>query len=120
MHQSDTWAIAEARQRPFLVMLWIVSWSQVPCGTLPDDDAVIAARIGMPLLEFRDCRDVLMRGWWKATDGRLYHPVIAEQVIDMMNRKAKQRLVRKRFVAAGASPTLSTNLRVTNLKVTTK
>ena len=89
MHQSDTWAITEKRQRPFLVMVWIESWTQVPCGTLPDDDTVIAARIGMPLPEFKASKEVLMRGWWKANDGRLYHPVITEQVTAMVAKKAR-------------------------------
>lgn len=89
MHQSDTWVIADARQRPLLLMLWVASWTQVPCGTLPADDALIAARIGLPLPEFKASKDVLMRGWWKASNGRLYHPVITEQVIGVMERKAK-------------------------------
>ncbi|WP_133000243.1 DUF1376 domain-containing protein [Luteimonas arsenica] len=88
--QSDSWAIAEPRQRPFMVMVWIVSWTQLPAGSLPDNDAVIAARIGMPLPEFKASRDVLMRGWWKANDGRLYHPVITEQVFDMTKRKIRK------------------------------
>jgi hypothetical protein len=90
MHQSDTWAIAESCQRPFLVMLWVESWTQVPAGSLPDNDAVIAARIGMRLPEFKTSKDVLMRGWWKAEDGRLYHPVITEQVLDMVRRKGRK------------------------------
>lgn len=90
MHRSDTWAIAERRQRPFLVMVWIESWTQFPAGSMPDDDNVIAARIGMSKAEFEDCKDVLMRGWWKASDGRLYHPVITEQVVDMVKRKNRK------------------------------
>jgi hypothetical protein len=90
MRQSDTWAIAEAHQRPFLVMVWIESWTQVPAGSLPDSDAVIAARIGMSLPEFKAGKEVLMRGWWKASDGRLYHPVITEQVFGMVSRKSRK------------------------------
>jgi hypothetical protein len=97
MHQSDTWAIADARQRPLLLMLWTVSWTQVPCGTLPDDDAVIAVRIGLPVPEFKASKEVLMRGWWKANNGRLYHPVITEQVIGVMERKAKAAARQKGF-----------------------
>lgn len=89
MRQSDTWAIAEAHQRPFLVMVWIESWTLVPCGTLPDDDAVIARRIGLKLSDFKDAKDVLLRGWQKCSDGRLYHKVITEQVLAMMDKKAR-------------------------------
>lgn len=90
MHQSDTWAIAEAHLRGFLVMVWIVSWTQLPAGSLPQSDAVIAARIGMPLSAFIANKSVLMRGWWQANDGRLYHPVLTELVLEMIERKARK------------------------------
>jgi hypothetical protein len=90
MLQSDTFAIAMPRLRPLLVYLWIESWMQVPAGSLPDNDAVIAARIGMPLPEFEASKDILMRGWWKASDGRLYHPVVTEQVNGMIERKGRK------------------------------
>lgn len=89
MRQSDTWALAEASQRGFLFLIWIESWTQEPAGSLPDSEEVIAKRIGLPLDEFRANKDVLMRGWWKASDGRLYHPVIAELVVGVMERKTK-------------------------------
>lgn len=104
IRQSDTWAIAEPRLRPFLVMVWMESWTLLPVGSLPDSDAVIASRIGMPLIEFMGCREVLLRGWYKASDGRLYHPVITEQVLEMMRKKAgdaeRKRNQRSKEIAA--------------------
>lgn len=86
--QSDTWALATARQRPLLLMLWFVAWQQTPCGSLPADDVLIAARLGMEADAFQHDRAILLRGWWEASDGRLYHPVLTELVLEMMGRKA--------------------------------
>lgn len=88
--QSDTWALASMRQRPLLLMLWFVAWQQTPCGSLPDSDELIAARIGIDTTEFQKNQAILMRGWEKADDGRLYHPVVSEMVLEMLARKARE------------------------------
>lgn len=85
---SDTWAIASKEQRPWLLMLWFDSWLQVPCGSLAPDDATIAGRIGLPLERFREWRDVLMRGWWQASTGRWFHPVLTERVLGMLRSRS--------------------------------
>lgn len=72
-------------------MLWTEAWCQVPCGSLPSDDALIAARIGMEPKVFAKAKAVLLRGWWLADDGRLYHPVITEFVTGMLKRKDAER-----------------------------
>lgn len=93
IEQSDTWALAGTRPelRPWLLMLWAKAWKQHPCGTLPDNDQIIAAHIGMPIESFIQDREVLMRGWYRCTDGRLYHPVIINRVIEMMGKRAVDR-----------------------------
>lgn len=85
--QSDTWALASPEVRPWLLMLWTVAWQQVPCGSMPSDDALIAARLGMKLTAFKKAKDVLMRGWWLADDARLYHGTIAERVLEKLQRQ---------------------------------
>ncbi len=86
--QSDTWALAAARQRPLLLMLWFIAWQQTPCGSLPADDMLIAARLGMDAEAFQHDKAILLRGWQEASDGRLYHLVVTELVLEMMSRKA--------------------------------
>lgn len=88
--QSDTWALASNRQRPLLLMIWFVAWQQTPCGSLPDSDELIAVRIGMETNEFQQNRATLLRGWEKANDGRLYHPVVSEIVLEMLARKSRE------------------------------
>lgn len=90
IEQSDTWALAPAELRPWLLMLWLTAWKQTPCGSLPAEDDLIAARIGMPLKTFQKHRAVLRRGWWVAEDGRLYHDTIVSFVVDMMTRRRKE------------------------------
>jgi len=90
---SDTWALANDEQKRALLMLWYRAWQQIPCGSFPDDDGVIAARIGLPLAAFQVWRTVLMRGWIKHSDGRLYHPVIAERVLTFV--KSREDMARR-------------------------
>lgn len=89
IRQSDTWALAPAELRPWLLMLWMVAWEQTPCGSLPADDNLIAARIGMPAKTLAKHRAVLLRGWWQADDGRLYHPTITARVLEMCSTRDK-------------------------------
>lgn len=92
VEQSSTWALAPADMRPWLLMLWVTAWKQVPCGSLDNDDALIAARIGMPSKTFTKHREVLRRGWWLAEDGRLYHDTIALRVSEMLEYRRKNAL----------------------------
>lgn len=88
--QSDTWALADVHQRPLLLMLWFIAWQQVPCGSLPGEDTLIAARLGLDLDAFRQDKAILLRGWRSADDGRLYHPVVTELVLEMTGRKGRE------------------------------
>lgn len=95
IRQSDTWALAPAEVRPWLLMLWMVAWEQTPCGSMPNDDSLICARIGMPPKTFAKVKAPLMRGWWLASDGRLYHKTITERVLEMQEWRRKE-MERKR------------------------
>ena len=80
IRQSDTWALCAAEFRPWLLWLWIKSWEEIPTGSYPNEDAIIAAKIGMTFELFDGHRAMLMRGWYRASDNRLYHPYITELV----------------------------------------
>lgn len=89
IRRSDTWTLAPLDVRPWLLMLWMVAWEQEPCGTLPPEDALIAARIGMRPKLFAKHRGILLRGW-REIDGRLFHPVLTERVTEMLNQREKR------------------------------
>lgn len=84
IRQSDTWALASPEIRPWLLMLWMVAWEQTPCGSLPAEPELIAARIGMSPRTFDKHATVLLRGWQCASDGRLYHAVLTERVRELL------------------------------------
>lgn len=89
IRQSDTWALAAPEHRPWLLMLWMLAWEQTPCGSLPDDDTLIAARMDMKPAAYAKAKDTFRRGWVPADDGRLYHAVITERVMEMLEYRAK-------------------------------
>lgn len=91
IQQSDTWALAAPMARPWLLMIWTVAWQQVPCGSLPSDDELIVARLGIEPEFFAAHRKVLLRGWWLAEDGRLYHDTIVDCVMAMLAARDKER-----------------------------
>jgi hypothetical protein len=77
--------------QPALLMMWLTAWAQIPCGSFPNDEPVIRAKCKVPAKDWARMREVLMRGWWLADDGRLYHPTITQRVIDMLTRKDGER-----------------------------
>jgi len=60
----------------------------------------------MPLADFMAARDVLLRSWWVASDGRLYHDVLVDRVKDMLSKREnnRQRQSRKRAKVATPEP----------------
>ena len=72
------------------VTLWLKSWDQVPAGSLPDDDIDLCrlAELGRDLKAWRKVKEGAMRGWVLCDDGRLYHPVVAEGVLEAWDRRS--------------------------------
>jgi len=94
IEQSSTWdlaAQASPELRPWLLMMWLVSWKQVPCGSFPADEVVIAAKIGMPAKTWAKHRELMLRGWTVADDGRIYHETISARVAAMLKAKESER-----------------------------
>jgi hypothetical protein len=80
LFNSDTWLLA--CRNPFAaaacINLWGRAWHQVPAGSLPDDEALLAGYAGVP--DWAAVRDIALRGFVKADDGRLYHTVLCRKV----------------------------------------
>lgn len=88
IRKSDTWALAPRDVRPWLLLLWMVAWEQVPCGSLPDSDELIIARLEVTAKFFEKNRGAFLRGWYLAVDGRLYHETITLRVHEMLKKRA--------------------------------
>ncbi|MFP3652272.1 MULTISPECIES: DUF1376 domain-containing protein [Burkholderia] len=86
---SDTFGISTGDEFKTAFRLWAKCWQQVPAASLPDDDRVLAHLAGLSenLPKWKKVRAVALRGFVKCSDGRLYHPVIAEKAIEAMQRR---------------------------------
>lgn len=77
----------------YAVLLWAASWHQIPAASLPDNDAVLTKLIGLgrDVKTFKKHRAGALRGFVLCADGRLYHPVVAEQAVAAWEGKLHQR-----------------------------
>lgn len=85
--QEDPEAILAA------ILLWGEAWTNVPAASLADDDKALAraAGYGRAVEAFQKVKAGALRGFVKCSDGRLYHPVVAEKARTAWDSKLKQR-----------------------------
>lgn len=90
LNQTDGWALCpNGVACGQLIWLLLIAWSQTPCGTLPNDDKILAAMLGATPAAFAKNRGALLRDWWLGSDGRLYHPLLTEQVLEMLDNRSR-------------------------------
>ena len=70
------------------VLLWAYAWHQVPAGSLPNEERILAARSGAGPA-WKKVRAMALRGFVECSDGRLYHPLIAEAALDAWSRRVE-------------------------------
>lgn len=87
---SDTWLISSGDEAKAAVTLWCRAWHQVPAGSLPDDDRLLAGMSGAGA-KWKRVRDVALRGFERASDGRLYHAVICDAAKTAWKKKSDHR-----------------------------
>lgn len=75
---SELWALATGDEFKAAVGLWCRAWKQVPAGSLPNDERVLASFAGVSGVRWRKVRAVALRGFVLCSDGRLYHRVLCE------------------------------------------
>jgi hypothetical protein len=73
------------------VALWCKSWNQIPGGSLPDDDQILEALSCSKA--WKKVKAMAMRGWVKCSDGRLYHPVVAQNALQAWEGREDHREV---------------------------
>jgi hypothetical protein len=66
------------------MLLRFASWHQKPASSLPNDDAVLArlAGFGRDLIAWHGVKCGALHGWEECSDGRLYHPEMAEKALE--------------------------------------
>lgn len=63
------------------VLLWCAAWHQVPAASLPNNDIELSnlAGFGRVVKEWKKVRDQALSSFVECSDGRLYHPTVAEK-----------------------------------------
>ena len=87
LRDSELAGVADAEVFRCAVLLWGAAWHQAPAGSLPDDNPSLArlAGLGRDLKTWTKLREQVLRGFRKFSDGRLYHRVVCEKVIEGLN-----------------------------------
>jgi hypothetical protein len=73
--------------------LWARSFHQVPAASLPNDDIELCrlAELGRDMRTWRKLKPGALYGWVLCSDGRYYHPIVAEKANEAWKRKLDQR-----------------------------
>lgn len=73
------------------ILLWCAAWHQVPAGSLPDNDVELSnlAGFGRVVREWKRVREQALSLFVRCSDGRLYHPVIAEKAVAAWDSKQR-------------------------------
>jgi hypothetical protein len=91
LRDSDIATIASGEGFRAAVMLWCAAWHQVPAASLPNDDRMLArlAGYGRDLDGWKEVKEDAIRGFVECSDGRIYHPEIAERAKSAWAAKLK-------------------------------
>jgi hypothetical protein len=73
--------------------LWWAAWTQCPAASLPDDDVALCrlADLGRDTKTWKKLRERALHGFVKCSDGRLYHPTLAQQALVAWDKRVKER-----------------------------
>jgi len=90
---SNFFAVATDAEFRAAFCLWLKSWAQRPPGSLPSNDHELCrlAELGADLAKWKKVKRVALRHWIRCDDGRLYHPVVAQLVIEAHEKLSKNR-----------------------------
>lgn len=93
LQKSKAWLLCKRRPELafFFMNLWMRSWQEVPAASLEDDDDVLADAAMVDHRTWSKVRADALRGWVKCSDGRLYHPVVAELALEAWGQRQAYR-----------------------------
>jgi len=93
LRRSKAWLAAkrEPALAFYLINLWTAAWHDLPAASLEDDDEVLADLAMCEPRKWQAIKALALRGWVKCSDGRLYHPVVAEKARTAWASKIAQR-----------------------------
>lgn len=91
LRDSDLSAEASGDEFRAAVLLWCASWHQIPAGSLPNDDKIIAhlSGYGRAPKEWKRIKSGALRGFILCSDNRFYHPHVADKANDAWESRGK-------------------------------
>ncbi|WP_226840811.1 YdaU family protein [Acidithiobacillus ferruginosus] len=92
LHSSDFIHLATNEEFGAAVKLWTEAMRQVPAGSLPSDDKILASLAGYrgSNRRWQKVKPMALHGFSLCSDDRLYHPLLAEMALDAWANKAQQ------------------------------
>lgn len=87
---SELLAIGTPEECWAALMLWCRAWKQVPAGSLPNDERILASFSGTGK-RWAKVREVALHGFVLCSDGRLYHRFLCTEVVRASARQAAYR-----------------------------
>lgn len=87
---SDFTALTSGEEFKAGTLLWGKAWLQVPAGSLPNDDRVLAHLSGAGA-RWRKVKAMALHGFVLCRNGRLYHPVIVEKALEAWAGRVEHR-----------------------------
>jgi len=96
---SDFYALSTGDEFKAAFTLWAKAFMQLPAGSLPADDRILAHLSGAGA-NWPNVKEMALHGWFKCSDGRLYHHTVSEKVLDAWRCRCEKR---KRTEAARAA-----------------
>lgn len=90
---SEFFAMANDSEFRAAFILWCKSMQQLPAGSLPDNDLALAGWTGKSPKQWARIKKIALHGWVLASDGRLYHPVLAEVVNEILRKEDSKNVV---------------------------
>ncbi|MGY0570669.1 DUF1376 domain-containing protein [Bradyrhizobium sp. RDM12] len=93
LRDSDLTVLLSGEAFRAAVLLWCAAWHQIPAASIPTDDRILAklAGYGRDVESWAKVRDDALHGFVECSDGRLYHPVVAEKALEANDQRQKQK-----------------------------
>lgn len=103
LRRSKAWLYCKRRPELafYMLNLWTAAWHDRPAGSLENDDDVLGDLAMCSVERWPKVREPVLRGWARHADGRIYHPVVTEKVLDAWRAKlaSRERTLRARIAA---------------------
>lgn len=100
LFKSTTWIEASSDAKVAALRLWWHAFAhEEPAASLPDNDQLLAEHsgLGTAVRAWRKVKAQAMRGWIKCSDGRWYHPVVAEFALEAWSARVRNREKVRKF-----------------------